>query len=160
MGWRASASAWTASITAPIAAKLATYPWPNPVPTDPKRVHLQLDADSRFAAGAGGAVRYMAENAGLEADDASQFQAAAVSACETAFSNMIAEQPHLDVYVTQFDDRIEVAFSQEGDAAPAVSLRAIMEGPVNAVRGVDRVQYEHQGGASITRLTKYLPQQS
>ncbi|HUL15049.1 MAG TPA: hypothetical protein VLV88_03575 [Terriglobales bacterium] len=126
------------------------------MPTDPKRVHLQLDADPRFAAGAGGAVRYMAENAGLEASDASQFQAAAIDACETAFSNMTAEHRHLDVFLTQFEDRIEVAFSQEGDAAPAVSLRTIMEGPVNAVRGVDRVQYEHEGGASITRLTKYL----
>jgi hypothetical protein len=126
------------------------------VSADPKRVHLKLDADPRFAAGAGGAVRYMAENAGLEADDVSQFQAAAVNACETAFSNMISEHPQLDVYLTQFEDRIEVAFSLEGDAAPAVSLKAIMEGPGNSVRGVDRVQYEHQGGASITRLTKYL----
>jgi hypothetical protein len=37
-----------------------------------------------------------------------------------------------------------------------VSLQSLLGAAPSAIQGVDRVQYEHIGGASVTRLTKYI----
>jgi hypothetical protein len=71
----------------------------------------------------------------------------------------------LQVTLTRFADRIEVALSHHGDASPAVGLDSIAglaaqlggtEGGANPFVGVDRVQYETHGGETVTRLTKYI----
>src|SRR5260370_2049411 len=61
--------AWaqTASTTVRIAGKPATCPWRTPVPTEAKSIHMQIEADPRLAAAAGGAARYFAHAARLEA---------------------------------------------------------------------------------------------
>ena len=119
-----------------------------------------MDADPRFAAGAGGAVHFVAENAGLEHEAASLLQAATVNACLEAFSNLTPVQHHVAIDLLQFEDRVEIAISHEGATGPALGLDTIARSSAKALAGVDRVQYEQLGKASVTRLTKYLARHS
>lgn len=123
--------------------------------TEPKPIHIQIDADPRFAAGAGGAAHYVAENAGMKHEAASELQAATVQACLGVFAGVTSAHPHLDVQLSQFEDRIEVAISLTADAAPA-RLDTLAKSSAKALNGVDRVQYEQLGNSYVTRLTKYL----
>jgi hypothetical protein len=116
------------------------------VVTEPKRIRLQIDADPRLAAAAGGAARYLGDLAGLESPGPSQLQAATVAACNEVFRQIHAIQKHVDVTVTRFADRVEVALCLEGGGA------ASQQTP----EGIDKVQFEKQGNCAITRLTKYL----
>jgi len=135
------------------------------VETEAKSIHLQIDADPRLAAAVGGAVRYLADAAGMENDAIAQLQAAVVAACSEAFEHLSENYPHLDVTLTRLSDRIEVALSHEGETAPAVGLDAIARsaspdggahGGAGVLNGVDRIQYETQGNVAVTRLTKYI----
>jgi hypothetical protein len=126
---------------------------------------LQLDADVRLAAAVGGAARYLADCAGMENDAISQWQSSVVAACREAFEDLTGDLLHLDVTLTRFADRIEVALSHRGNALPAVGLDTIAGfaervtggGTVAGIfGGVDRIQYETQGGHAVTRLTKYI----
>jgi hypothetical protein len=149
-----------ASIIAPTAGRRATLLSRTPVAIESKRIRLQIDADPRFAAAAGGVARFLADSAGLEGQLAAQLQAAVIAACQEAFGRLNGDQPHLDVTFTRHDDRIEVAMSQEGGALPAVGLDTIAgfapPGSAPVMNGIDRVQYEGQGKTAVTRLTKYL----
>ncbi len=93
--------------------------------TEAKSIHLQIDADPRLAAAVGGAVRYLADAAGMENDAIAQLQAAVVAACSEAFEHLSENYPYLDATLTRLSDRIEVALSHEGETAPAVGLDAI-----------------------------------
>ena len=130
-----------------------------------KSFRVQIDADARLAAAVGGAARFLADAAGMENGKAMQLQSSVVAACVEIFHSLIAEHPHLQVKLTGFADRIEVALSHHGDASPAVGLDSIAgfatrsaggEARANPFVGVDRVQYETHGGESVTRLTKYI----
>ncbi len=135
--------------------------------TDPKSIRLQIHADARLAAAVGGATRCLADAAGLECEAISQLQSAVVAACQQAFEHLTEDHPHLDVTLTRLPDRIEVALSHQGEVAPAVGLDSIAGfaaatgdagGRPAVLSGVDRVQYETQGGVAVTRLTKYVGQ--
>ena len=130
---------------------------------------MQIEADPRLAAAAGGAARYFADAAGLEAPAIAGWQTAIVAACKEAFAHLTREHPRLDVSFTRLVDRLEVALSREGETAPAVGLDSLTGlspqgggepdkqrtgSPV--MRGVDRVQYESKDGTAVTRLTKYI----
>ena len=135
------------------------------MPTEPTTIRLHIDADPRLAAAAGGVARYLADSTSLESGAVVNLQAAVVAACQEAFQNSRDERPRLQVSVTRYADRIEVALASPGDAAPAVGLDTIARfaaqlgsATSGALGGVDRVQYESQGGTAITRLTKYLGQ--
>ena len=130
---------------------------------------MQIEADVRLAAAAGGAARYFADAAGLEGAAISDWQTAIIAACKEAFEHLTREHPRLDVTLTRLADRIEVAFSREGDTAPALGLDALAGfapgssgvqaqggGKSAVLGGVDRVQYELRGGVAVTRLTKYI----
>jgi hypothetical protein len=130
---------------------------------------MQIEADPRLAAAAGGAARYFADAAGLEAPAIADWQIANVAACEEAFEHLTQEHPRLDVSFIRLADRLEVALSREGERAPAVGLDSLAglasqsgDTPrtgraVSAVLGgVDRVQYETRDGIAVTRLTKYI----
>src|SRR5258707_14034177 len=116
--------AWAAtdSTTVQIAGKPATFPWRIPVDAESKFVRLQIEADPRLAAAAGGAARYFADAAGLESEAIAHWQTAIVAACMEAFELLTREHPRLDVTLTRLADRLEVALSREGDTAPAVRL--------------------------------------
>lgn len=133
--------------------------------TEPKSLHLDLDADARLAAAVGGAARYLADAAGMENDAIAQLQSAIVAACCEAFEHLSGDHPHLDVTLRRFADRIEVALSHHGVASPAVGLDSIAgfaselggsKAHASVFAGVDRVQYETHGGEAVTRLTKYI----
>jgi hypothetical protein len=117
-----------------------------PVGTEINRIRLQIDPDPRLAAAAGGAARYLGDAAGLENPGLLQLQAATVAACNETFRQIHAIQQHLDVTLTRFADRIEVALCQPG--GNTVSQKA--------PEGIDSVQFEKQGNCAIIRLTKYL----
>jgi hypothetical protein len=141
------------------------FPWRTPVATEAKSIHMQIEADARLAAAAGGAARYFADAAGLEGPAITDWQTAVVAACKEAFAHLTQEHPHLDVSFTRLADRLEVALSRQGDTSPAIGLdslaglaphqgKAQSRSPV--LGGVDRVQYETRDGIAVTRLTKYI----
>jgi hypothetical protein len=153
--------------TVRIAGKPATFPWRTPVATEAKSIQMQIEADPRLAAAAGGAARYFADAAGLEVPAIVNWQTAIVAACNEAFEHLTLEHPHLDVTLTRLADRLEVALSREGDTSPAIGLDTLAGlAPQSAAGkahrgslvmvGVDRVQYETHSGVAITRLTKYI----
>jgi hypothetical protein len=135
------------------------------VATETKTFRLLLDADARLAAAAGGVVRYLADTAGLEDDDIARLQSAVIAACSEALEHLAADRPQLQVTFTRFSDRMEVALTHGGEGSPAVGLDTIagfaarISGTASnpgVFAGVDRVQYETQGGEAVTRLTKYI----
>jgi hypothetical protein len=159
------ASVWTGSTIAPIAAKLATSPWPAAVATEPQTFHLHIDADARLAAAAGGVIRYVADVAGLESRTIARMQSAVIAACLEAFEHLADDSAHLEITFARFIDRLEVELSHRGDTSPAVGLDAIAGFAAQvggaaphsgAFDGFDRVQYETRGGKVVTRLTKYI----
>lgn len=92
--------------------------------TDPKRIALHLDADPRFAAAAGGAVRCLAELSGMSEEDAREFQAAMIQACLDAFESKNSRS-HL-IEFTVFEDRLEVVVdSSAGPSAIRLSRQVI-----------------------------------
>jgi len=85
------------------------------VATDPKRIELYLDADPRFAAAAGGAVRCLAEFAGMPEDVCREFQEATIRACLQAFESRPTSS-HVIVFC-RFEDRVEVIVDPNVGAA-------------------------------------------
>jgi hypothetical protein len=131
------------------------------VTIESKGIELQIDADARLAAAAGGAARYLAEAAGLTNDEAADLQKSIVAACLGAFENLEGEHPHLTVTFARYPDRIEVAVAHEGSAGPAMGLDRIAGFTDQLVgsgglSGIDRIQYEAREGLAVTRMTKYL----
>ncbi|HEX4544954.1 MAG TPA: hypothetical protein VH110_01255 [Candidatus Acidoferrum sp.] len=137
--------------------------------TEPQSFHLQTDPDARLAAAVGGAARFLGDAAGLENDAVSQLQSSIVAACREAFEHLTGDHPRLDVTLTRFVDRIEVALCHLGADDPALGLDTIAgfsalaagkQGSARVFAGIDRVQFETRGGESVTRLTKYIGQVS
>ena len=160
------ASAWTAFTTARIAAKPAKFPLPTVV-TEPQILRLLIDADARLAAAAGGAAHYLADAAGLDPDVSAQLQSSVTSVCVECFDQLKGPETRIEVSLTRFCDRLEVALSTGGGSAPVLGLDAIAgfaiqasskRGTSSVLAGVDRVQYETRDGGTVTRLTKYLGQ--
>ena len=91
--------------------------------SDPKRIKVQLDADPRFAAGVGGALRYLAEASGMSEQVCQEFQQAAVTACLNAFRTRTGK-----CHVVEFlraDDRIEVVVDAGLDGEPIRLARPV-----------------------------------
>jgi hypothetical protein len=131
------------------------------VSDDSKTIDLQIDPDARLAAAAGGAVRYIAQCAGLEDNATTELQKSIVTACLESFEHLVGQHQYLRVTITRFPDRIEVALAHKSGTAPAVGLDRIagladQRGAAGGLGGVDRVQYETRDGLVVTRLTKYL----
>jgi len=150
---------------APIAGKPAISLWPPAVAIESKSLLLQIDADARLAAAAGGAARHLADLAGLENDSISRLQSSVIAACLEAFEHLTADRPPLKIAFTRFSDRFEVALSHRGEGSAPVGLEttagfAPRIGGTGSQPGVfagfDRVQYETHGGIAVTRLTKYI----
>ena len=92
---------------------------------DTKGVQLQIDADARLSAAAGGVARFLGETAGLTTEEAVELQKSVVAACQEAFEHLTGSHPHLTVTFTRYDDRIEIALAHDGAAAPAIGLDRI-----------------------------------
>ena len=105
--------------TARIAGKLVTSLSRSPVTTEPKRIELHIDSDPRLAAAAGGAVRFLAESAGMPEDVCREFEEATVRACLEAFGGRAANSHTVEFLV--FPDRLEVAVDP-GAGSSAIRL--------------------------------------
>jgi hypothetical protein len=126
------------------------------VPAETQKIALQLDADRRLCAAAGGVGRYFADAAGLANSAVSGLQSAIVAVCNREVERLGDSAQRLDVTVIRTPDRIEV-----------VMLRRVADGSgtdsgeqQGTLTGVDRVQHETRAEMAITRLTKYLGEQA
>ncbi len=126
---------------------------------------MRLEEDDRLIAAVAGGVAYLACAAGLGEREIASLRSVTAGVCEEAFGQM--DEPHgpIDVTILRYPDRIEIALLHPGSAAPAVGLETLagfakhldagVQSPFQGA-GVDRVQFESQGGSALTRLTKYL----
>jgi hypothetical protein len=125
------------------------------VPAETQKIAMQLDADRRLCAAAGGAGRYFADAAGLANSAVSGLQSAIIAVCNREVEQIGDSAQRLDVTVIRTPDRIEV-----------VMIRRATDGSgkdpeeQGIITGVDRVQHETQAEMEITRLTKYLGEQA
>jgi len=115
--------AWMGSTTARTAVKLATSPSRTLVATEPKRIELYVDADPRFAAAAGGAVRCLAEFAGMPEEVCREFQEATIRACLQAFESR-PKANHI-IEFCRFEDRVEVIVDPNIGAAAIRLTRSV-----------------------------------
>jgi len=124
------------------------------VHADTQKIGMQLDADKRLCAAAGGAGRYFADAAGLANDDVSGLQSAIVAVCNREVERIGSSQ-RLEVTVTRTADRIEVVVIRR--ATDGIGADSEEQG---MIAGVDRVQHEIRAEMAITRLTKYVGEQA
>jgi hypothetical protein len=120
------------------------------VSKSPLQLLLSLDHDERLAAAAGGAIRIIADAAGLPNDTITQLQTAVVSACKLCFDCHRDAATPCQVNFHRFDDRIEVEVSVPGEEAPT-------EKPKVTWAGVDDVKCENRENSGVLRLTKFIP---
>jgi hypothetical protein len=125
------------------------------VPAETQKIAMQLDADTRLCAAAGGAGRYLADAAGLANSAVSGLQSAIVAVCNREVERLADSAQRLEVTVTRTPDRIEVVLRRRAAAASGKDFEE--QGIIN---GVDRVQHETQAEMAITRLTKYVGEQA
>jgi len=133
-----------------IAAKPVTFRSPTAVKNEAKSLLLRIDADARLAAAAGGAARFLGDDAGLSTDASNQLQSSVLAACLAEFPKLAQSRSCVEITLTRYSDRLEIALAHPGGGStadsPAVSA------------GVDTIQHEARNGQSITRLTKFLSQ--
>jgi hypothetical protein len=122
------------------------------VPAETQKIAMQLDADTRFSAAAGGVGRYFADAAGLANSAVSSLQSAIVAVCNRELERIKDSTQRLAVILTRTPDRIEVVMKRRaiGDSGKEEQ---------GTIPGVDRVQHETQAEMEITRLTKYVGEQ-
>jgi hypothetical protein len=122
------------------------------VPAETQKIAMQLDADTRFSAAAGGVGRYFADAAGLANSAVSSLQSAIVAVCNRELERIKDSSQRLAVILTRTPDRIEVVMKRRaiGDSGKEEQ---------GTIPGVDRVQHETQAEMEITRLTKYVGEQ-
>jgi hypothetical protein len=138
-----------------IAGKLVMCLWLTTVPADTQKIAMQLDADWRLCAAAGGAGRYFADAAGLAHSAVSELQSAIVAVCTRELQYIGDSAQRLEVTVIRTPDRIEVVMIRR---ATDGSGKASEEQGI--IAGVDRVQHETRAEMAITRLTKYVGEQA
>lgn len=109
---------------------------------------LHLDPDDRLAAAIGGAIRYYADNAGLENDSILQLQSSVLAACKQFFDACHGPAP-CDVSIRRLDDRLEVELQAEGTALEQGNDKFSWP-------GIDEVHAETIADVSRLRLTKRL----
>lgn len=92
----------------------------SPVATEPKRIELHLDSDPRFAAAAGGVVRYLAESIGMPEEVSREFQQATIRVCSEAFAAGGNSEHVIEFLI--YSDRLEVTLDPgAGSAATRLS---------------------------------------
>jgi hypothetical protein len=125
------------------------------VPAETQKIAMQLDADTRLCAAAGGAGRYFADAAGLANSAVSGLQSAIIAVCNREVEQIADSAQRLDVTVIRTPDRIEVVMIRRATDGSGKEPRE-----QGIITGVDRVQHETQAEMTITRLTKYVGEQA
>lgn len=112
---------------------------------------MELDADQRLAAAAGGVGRYFADAAGLASNVVSDLQSAIVGVCNREIQHLHPPSERLHVTLTRQADRIEVVVSRHARDGSGKNPE-----PHGNIAGVDSVQVERQVDVVRTRLTKFV----
>ena len=92
--------------------------------TETKRIELHLDSDPRLAAAVGGAVRYLAEAAGLPEEVSREFQCEALEACLKLFHSPSASTHVVDLLV--YSDRLEVVLDGASGGSAVRLTRSVV----------------------------------
>jgi hypothetical protein len=109
---------------------------------------LHLDPDDRLAAAVGGAIRYFADNAGLDNDSILQLQASVLAACKQFFDACHGPAP-CEASIRRLDDRLELELQVPGSALEHGNDKFSWP-------GVDEVHAETTSDVSRLRLIKRL----
>src|ERR1700681_3786125 len=107
---------------------------------------MQLDADARLCAAAGGAGRYFADAAGLANSAVSGLQSAIVAMCNREVERIGDSAQRLDVTVTRTPDRIEVVMRRRATRGSGKDSEE-----QGMITGVDRVHHETEAEIEIPR---------
>jgi hypothetical protein len=118
------------------------------VPTYPQTILLQMDADVRLAAAAGGVARYFADNAGLANEAILNLQESVMLACKHCF-DCHSSATSCEVTLLRYEDRLEIDLSVPGKESPEGNEKP-------ALPGVDEVHCEFLGNSARMRLIKFL----
>jgi len=118
------------------------------VPTYPQTILLQMDADVRLAAAAGGVARYFADNAGLANEAILNLQESVMLACKHCF-HCHSSATSCEVTLLRYEDRLEIDLSVPGKESPEGNEKP-------ALPGVDEVHCEFLGNSARMRLIKFL----
>jgi len=125
------------------------------VPAETQKIAMQLDADARLCAAAGGVGRYFADAAGLTNSAVSGLQSAIIAVCNREVERLGNSAQRLDITVTRTADRIEVVMRRRATQGSGKDPEE-----QGMITGVDRVQHETQADMAIIRLTKYVGEQA
>lgn len=118
------------------------------MPTYPQTILLQMDADVRLAAAAGGVARYFADNAGLANEAILNLQESVMLACKHCF-DCHSSATSCEVTLLRYEDRLEIDLSVPGKESPEGNEKP-------ALPGVDEVHCEFLGNSARMRLVKFL----
>jgi hypothetical protein len=118
------------------------------VPTYPQTILLQMDADVRLAAAAGGVARYFADNAGLANEAILNLQVSVMLACKHCF-HCHSSATSCEVTLLRYEDRLEIDLSVPGKGSPEGNEKPTLP-------GVDEVHCEFLENSARMRLIKFL----
>jgi hypothetical protein len=118
------------------------------VPTYPQTILLQMDADVRLAAAAGGVARYFADNAGLANEAILNLQESVMLACKHCF-HCHSSATSCEITLLRYEDRLEIDLAVPGKETPEEQQELMLP-------GVDEVHREFQGNSARMRLIKFL----
>jgi hypothetical protein len=118
------------------------------VPTYPQTILLQMDADVRLAAAAGGVARYFADNAGLANEAILNLQESVMLACKHCF-HCHSSATSCEITLLRYEDRLEIDLAVPGKETPEEQQELMLP-------GVDEVHREFLGNSARMRLIKFL----
>jgi hypothetical protein len=118
------------------------------VPTYPQTILLQMDADVRLAAAAGGVARYFADNAGLANEAILNLQESVMLACKHCF-HCHSSATSCEITLLRYEDRLEIDLAVPGKETPEDQQELMLP-------GVDEVHREFLGNSARMRLIKFL----
>jgi anti-sigma regulatory factor (Ser/Thr protein kinase) len=115
--------AWTASTTVLSAAKLATCPWPIPMPTEPSCIEMVVPRDDRLLAAVEPVLAHACGRAGLSERECNDLSGAVSEICRSTFSLAGRNGNHdvaLRLVICDFEGRVEVAV-ERADGGPVAT---------------------------------------
>jgi hypothetical protein len=118
------------------------------VPTYPQTILLQMDADVRLAAAAGGVARYFADNAGLPNEAILDLQQSVMLACKHCF-HCHSSASSCAITLLRYEDRLEIDLDVPGTERPDEKQELKLP-------GVDEVHCDFLEKSARMRLVKFL----
>ena len=118
------------------------------MPTYPQTILIQMDADVRLAAAAGGVARYFADSAGLANEAILNLQESVMLACKHCF-HCHSSASSCEITLLRYEDRLEIDVAVPGTETPEGKQELMLP-------GVDEVHCEFLENSARMRLIKFL----